>query len=364
MHFAMSKPLPPLTEGLIKSNPNSSDLFLAVSRASAHLMHPRGWRHGIADFLTALGTATSTNRAWVFEVVDQSPDHYTTNFVYEWASDPHFSNISDPRFDHKRVEIDSDDTRAFYQARLNGDVLKHQRTRVGPFLRQEFKIQGIESMLTIPIMVDGCWWGILGFDDCDAPRDYSDSMVAALEIAATLITNGILRERLEWEVNHDTLTGLHNRRALIQRIERSLQTSPDLGSLIIIDLDDFKRINDTLGHQAGDAALKSVAAILRSTLPTDATLSRFGGEEFALWLPADGQTACALAESLREKLEQHDFTWKNTSMTICASFGVAQMRPCTQLESTQVLFDKVFARADRALFKAKTGGRNQVVYTD
>lgn len=364
MRRAMSDPSSSAAGGLIKPNPDSSDLFLAVSRASSYLVHPRGWRHGIADFLTALGTATSTSRAWVFEVVDQGPSHYTTNFVYEWASAPHYSNINDPRFDHKRVEINSDDTRAFYQARLNGEVLKHHQSSVGPYLRNEFEIQGIQSMLTIPIMVDGTWWGILGFDDCDAPRDYSDSMVAALEIAATLITNGILRERLEWEVNHDHLTGLHNRRALIKRIERSLQTSPDLGSLIIIDLDDFKRINDTLGHQAGDAALKSVASILRSTLPKAATLSRFGGEEFALWLPADGKTACALAEVLREQLEQHEFNWKKTRLTICGSFGVAQMRPCTQPESTQVLFDKVFARADRALFKAKAGGRNQVAYTD
>lgn len=360
----MPEPVSSLTEGLTKPNPEPSGLFLAVSRASGTLMHSRGWRHGIADFLIALGMATSTNRAWMFEVIDQGPAHYTTNFVYEWASATHFSNINDPRFDHKRVNVDSDDTRAFYQARLNGEVLKHHRSSVGPYLHNEFEVQGIQSMLTIPIMVDGAWWGILGFDDCDAPRDYSDSMVAALEIAATLITNGILRERLEWEVNHDHLTGLHNRRALIQRIERSLQTSPDLGSLIIIDLDDFKRINDTLGHQAGDAALQSVATVLRSALPKEATLSRFGGEEFALWLPSNGQAACSLAERLRKQLEQLDITWESTSITIRASFGVAQMRPCPHPETTQVLFDKVFARADRALFEAKASGRNQVVYTD
>lgn len=360
----MSEHGSPPNNGPLKSNPDSSGLFLAVSRAAGFLNHNRGWRHGIENFLAALGRATSSNRAWVFEVVDQGPDHYTTKFVYEWASSPDYSEINKPRYDHHRVNINTDDRRAFYEARLNGEVLRHHRNSVGAFLRLEFELQNIQSMLTIPIMVDGAWWGILGFDDCDAPREYSDSMVAALEIAATLITNGILRERLEWEVNHDTLTGLHNRRALIQRIERSLHTSPDLGSLIIIDLDDFKRINDSLGHQAGDVALKSVAAALRAALPADATLSRFGGEEFALWLPADGQTACALAETLRETLVQHEVVWKGTSMTICASFGVAQMRPCPQPESTQVLFDKVFARADQALFRAKAGGRNQVVYTD
>lgn len=354
----------PPNNGPLKSNPDSSGLFLAVSRAAGFLNHNRGWRHGIENFLAALGRATLSNRAWVFEVVDQGPDHYTTKFVYEWASSPDYSEINKPRYDHHRVNINTDDRRAFYEARLNGEVLRHHRHSVGAFLRLEFELQNIQSMLTIPIMVDGTWWGILGFDDCDAPRDYSDSMVAALEIAATLITNGILRDRLEWEVNHDHLTGLHNRRALIRRIERSLQTSPDLGSLIIIDLDDFKHINDTLGHQAGDAALKTVASTLKQALPDNATLSRFGGEEFALWLPADGETACALAEILREKLECLDISWEGSSMAIRASFGVAQMRPCKHPETTQVLFDRVFARADRALFKAKASGRNQVVYTD
>lgn len=360
----MSDPSSSTTEGLIKPNPDSSDLFLAVSRASSYLVHPRGWRHGIADFLAALGKATSSNRAWVFEVVDQGADHYTTNFVYEWASAPEYSEISDPRFSQHRVEIDTSDKREFYESRLNGEILRHLRDSVGPFLRHEFELQNIQSMLTIPIMVDGTWWGILGFDDCDAPRDYSDSMVAALEIAATLITNGILRERLEWEVNHDYLTGLYNRRALIHRIEKSLQISPALGSLIIIDLDDFKRVNDSLGHQAGDAVLKNIAKTLRAAIPDNAILSRFGGEEFALWLAADGPAACALAESLRQLLQKHRITWRKTKLIICASFGVAQMRPRPHHETTQAMFDKVFARADQALFRAKDTGRNRLVYND
>ena len=360
----MSEPLTPPTNGLIKPNPDVSSLFLAVSRASGYLLNERGWRHGIADFLSAIGEATSSDRAWMFEVTDQGPQHYTTNFIYEWASAPGYSKIEDPRFHQHRVDIDTEDRRSFYHSRLNGEILRHNRNNVGPFLQREFELQDIQSMLTIPIMVNGTWWGILGFDDCDAPRDYSDTMVAALEIAASLITNGILRERLEWEVNHDHLTGLHNRRALIQRIERSLLKSPGLGSLIIIDLDNFKGVNDTLGHQAGDAALKSVANALSNELPANATLSRFGGEEFALWLADDGPAASRLAESLRQMLQNHRITWHGTQINIRASFGVARMRPKPHQESTQVMFDKVFARADKALFKAKESGRNQVVYTD
>jgi diguanylate cyclase (GGDEF)-like protein len=173
---------------------------------------------------------------------------------------------------------------------------------------------------------------------------------------------------LEKLATSDSLTEVGNRRSLEEKLleitQRIGRAPEQTSSLIIFDIDHFKRINDTLGHQAGDAVLKSVAALLKAALPRHATLSRFGGEEFALWLAEDGPTACSLAESLRQMLQDHRAEWKENDLAICASFGVAQMRPGKRQESTQLLFDKVFARADRALFKAKADGRNRVVYTD
>ena len=350
---------------LYKDNPRDTELFLAVSQAATSLMHPRGWRLGIRDFLAALGTTTGTNRVWMFEVVDQGPDHYITNFVFEWADRPESSNIADNRFIGKRVEVDHPDIRALYQARLSGQVLIHQRAEVDGFLKREFEIQGIHSMLTIPIMVEGQWWGILGFDDCDAPRDYPDSYVAALEIAAVLITNGILRERLEWEGYHDHLTGLLNRRALIREIEQALEREPQNGTLVIIDLDWFKHVNDQYGHQAGDEVLKSFSTRMLERVPDQAILARFGGEEFALWLPTNGPKARLIVEDLRNAILSNPVEWRGQVIPLTASFGISEMRDHgDEPLDTQALFEKVFKRADDALFQAKREGRNRIIYKE
>jgi len=349
----------------VKPNLHDTELYLAVSRAAKSLMHPRGWRCGIADFLEALGTTTGTNRVWMFEVIDQGPDHYVTDFIYEWADRPDSSNISDNRYIEKRVEVDNPDLRALYQARLNGQVQIHQRTEVDGFLKHEFEVQGIHSMLTIPIMVEGQWWGILGFDDCDGPRDYPASYVAALEIAAVLITNGILRERLEWEVRHDHLTGLLNRRALIWEIEEALEHNPESGTLVIIDLDWFKTVNDRYGHQAGDEVLKAFSNRMLDRVPDGGILARFGGEEFALWLPANGPKARLIVENLRNAILSHTVVWREHNIALTASFGISEMRDHGQeLIDTQTLFENVFKRADDALFQAKREGRNRIIYKE
>lgn len=348
-----------------KPNPPDSQLFLAISQAAKNLIHPRGWRHGIMDFLEALGTTTGTNRVWLFEVVEQGPNHYVTNWTYEWADRPDTSIKDDPRYRERRFELDHPELRALYQSRLNGEVLIHQRAEVEDIHRREFEVQGIHSMLTIPIMVEGQWWGILGFDDCDAPRTYPDSYVAALEIAAVLITNGILRERLEWEVHHDHLTGLLNRRALIREIELALEREPTSGTLVIIDIDWFKTVNDRYGHQAGDEVLKAFSQLMLSQVPESAILARFGGEEFALWLPTNGLKARLMVEKLRAAILTNPVNWCGETIALTASFGISEMRsggggPM----DTQALFEKVFSRADNALFQAKRQGRNLVVYEE
>ncbi|MHA7881130.1 MAG: sensor domain-containing diguanylate cyclase [Saccharospirillum sp.] len=339
-----------------------ADLFVAVSRAAQHLIRPQSWRDGVPDFLRELGEHTDTDRVWLFEVVDQGPDYYVTNYLYEWSSAPEYSNIADQRFVEQRVDVVHPDSQALYQARLRGELLMHQRATVSGYLRQEFEYQSIESMLTIPIMVEGRWWGILGFDDCARPRRYPESYVAALEIAAVLITNAVLRERLQWEVHHDHLTGLLNRRALIERIEQQLAETPDKGSLVIIDIDWFKQVNDAYGHQAGDEVLTRFSERLLANIPEEALLARFGGEEFALWLPANGPKTRFIAETLRHSLKDSPVIWRAHRIALTASFGIAEMRAPRTMSSAAALFEHVFARADQALFQAKAQGRDCIVF--
>ncbi|HEX5817837.1 MAG TPA: GGDEF domain-containing protein [Gemmatimonadales bacterium] len=150
----------------------------------------------------------------------------------------------------------------------------------------------------------------------------------------------------------DPLTGLANRRQL----QVSMQ-DPRVGraGLVVLDIDHFKRLNDTLGHPAGDDALLHVAGILRRETRASDVPARIGGEEFAIWLPgATLEAAGRLAERVRRVLEQSYWTWQGAPWTLTASFGVAHWG-----ETTQQL-DQLVQQADDALYAAKQAGRNRV----
>jgi diguanylate cyclase (GGDEF)-like protein len=125
--------------------------------------------------------------------------------------------------------------------------------------------------------------------------------------------------------------------------------------LVLLDIDHFKRLNDTLGHPAGDDALLHVAGILRRETRASDVPARIGGEEFAIWLPgATLEAAGRLAERVRRVLEQSYWTWQGTPWTLTASFGVAHWN------ETAVQLDALVSQADQALYAAKAAGRNRV----
>lgn len=154
----------------------------------------------------------------------------------------------------------------------------------------------------------------------------------------------------------DVLTGLRNRRELERRISRhrSLEGPPQ-ASLIYLDLDRFKMLNDTLGHAAGDSALRHVAAILLSAVRDRDLAARIGGEEFAVWMPetplAEG---LEVAERIRRAIETTTWRWNGDPYPITASFGVAAYpESITDINNLR-------GAADAALYRAKASGRNRV----
>lgn len=157
----------------------------------------------------------------------------------------------------------------------------------------------------------------------------------------------------------DSLTGLLNRGAVIadgsQSLEKLAQQAQPY-SLLVIDLDYFKQVNDTWGHEAGDAALCHVASIIRWHLPEGpAVAGRYGGEEFVMGLP--GMTmgdASELAEQLRAELADVPFTYRGKAIAMTTSIGVATAAPGETFQS-------LIAKADEALYQAKSLGRNEVI---
>lgn len=156
---------------------------------------------------------------------------------------------------------------------------------------------------------------------------------------------------------HDPLTGLSNRaameEALPREVELGLRHKLDL-SMLLVDLDHFKKINDGFGHAAGDCVLRTTARMMQQALRTSDHLFRFGGEEFVILLPAtDISGAMIVAERIRNNLERHATQWEGHTLRVTASIGAAQLQSG---DNQQLLFD----RADKAVYRAKALGRNLV----
>ena len=160
--------------------------------------------------------------------------------------------------------------------------------------------------------------------------------------------------------NTDALTGLANRRrfmkALDQEVERAQRYARPL-SLVLLDLDNFKKVNDTHGHAAGDDVLRAAAEVLRSVCRDLDLAARLGGEELALLLPeTDAAGAGTVAERVRKRMEATShLSAVGGTFSVTASIGVASLSMGT--DSGEVLLQT----ADEALYRAKKGGRNRVV---
>jgi diguanylate cyclase (GGDEF)-like protein len=155
--------------------------------------------------------------------------------------------------------------------------------------------------------------------------------------------------------NTDPLTGLANRRYAMTEIDRAIMLArkhKTALSLIVLDLDHFKAVNDTHGHVAGDRVLSKVARLAQLVVPDGGMAARFGGEEFVILLPDGGpHEACAFAEKLRWTIESGSAVENVPGVT--ASIGYASF----EASDTSLT---LFARADAALYEAKTAGRNQI----
>ena len=162
---------------------------------------------------------------------------------------------------------------------------------------------------------------------------------------------------LRQDADHDFLTGLKNRRAFEAAARQYCETrSGDVAaSLILIDLDHFKQINDDHGHAAGDEVISQFGRFLRTQTRNSDMAGRMGGEEFCLLLPGtDAQGARQLATRLRTRLSSHVFDGLPSSCSVTASFGIAEL-------GCDTVFADVYPMADAALYAAKTRGRNRAV---
>jgi diguanylate cyclase (GGDEF)-like protein len=194
----------------------------------------------------------------------------------------------------------------------------------------------------------------------DSALALSATMAAMVgTVALSLLQFSRVAQRLNQLAGQDLLTGLMNRHAWRATIEKECSRAKRTGarfSVLMIDLDHFRQVNDKYGHTAGDRVLRITGGIIAAQLRTGDTLCRYGGEEFVAFLvDAREPGAAGLAERVRETIAVSSVNWEGSNVAVTCSIGVAEFDPAIDTAQT------VVARADQAMRLAKTQGRNRVV---
>jgi len=226
------------------------------------------------------------------------------------------------------------------------------------------------SVAMLPLVRYGRLIGCLNIGSFDSKRFMRGVRTDFLEhfaaVVAICIENGINTERLKREGLTDTLTAINNRRFFDQRLKEEVEKAGRSGkplSCMLLDVDYFKKVNDTYGHQVGDLVLREVAAIIRAQLRGSDVLSRYGGEEFsALLANTTPDEAMEVAERIRQSVEARLFDAPECDpFTVTISIGVAAMQ-CEKNSTIEARAgDNLIGQADRVLYDAKAGGRNKVI---
>jgi diguanylate cyclase (GGDEF)-like protein len=461
-------------------------LLAAIAASAEDLTNGRGWPDGVHGLLETLGRITGVSRVWIFQ-----------DYTFEWAREPRFVQLGMPSFSMFRMPIDNEDYRQLIESRKRGEWQRVLTSELDPSPLKDSQLrQSILSMLTIPIMVEDEWWGVLGFDDCERSYDWSEREIALLRTATFLISNAVIRDRLgavrkqfdilqsitensAWELNlktgnfwctpelinklpgttrnlrlglrgalrlvhhedraglvravrafleggeggeggsfrHDLrvyadcgeirwveiigsvgrdgdgqpeqlagiavdilkrkereerllqeastdyLTGAANRAMFEARLRASLVASLEHASplsLLVLDIDHFKAVNDTWGHDAGDGVLREFVALCSSMLRGSDVLARIGGEEFAILLPdTPRDQAAAIGERIRAGTQTHAFPGPEGDIRVTVSIG---LDGCDGM--VPVTPEALLKSADSATYTAKHKGRNRLESTD
>jgi diguanylate cyclase (GGDEF)-like protein len=223
----------------------------------------------------------------------------------------------------------------------------------------------VSSMTDIDSKVRGFKVG--GVDYINKPFQHAEILVRVNTHITMLRLRKHLEEqnaKLERLANTDYLTELYNRRRFFHTAEVEFAEAVRSGnpiSITLIDLDHFKRVNDTHGHLVGDHVLVHIAHLIRSNCRKSDIAARYGGEEFAILHPSlDRQNAFRVAERIRKEVEANPFSHEKDEIGITLSAGVVDTQSCKDC----LRVDDVLSWADIALYRAKDGGRNQVVIFD
>jgi len=234
-------------------------------------------------------------------------------------------------------------------------------TLVDPFWNDLTGTNFIRSNLSAPIIVKG---KVVGFINLDSQQSgfftqvHADRLTSFAYQAAIAIENARMYEQMQYLAVTDELTGIFNRRGIIETGEKEFNRAVRFEhplSIIWIDFDHYKKINDVYGHETGDKVLKGMVTACRKKLRDIDSFGRMGGDEFIILLPETDLTGGVYAaERLRQIVEKTKVSLGKERISVTASFGVTELSPKNNA------FSKMLSIADDAMYAAKKAGRNRV----
>jgi len=474
-----------LLGGVVQDSTYDEILLSAIAQSAEDFSTGKGWPDGIQSLLENLGRVTGSTLTWLSQTIEYDAYQTVRSLQFEWSSDSKFSQLGKRHYHMYKTSLLDEFSGPLITEQAHGKWHKLIVSQIPDSgMKDDLIRQGVKSMLTLPIIVDGKWWGTLGFDDHLREHDWSTGEINIMRLASSMIAGAVLREQLAsnqkrfkiiekitgsgaWEIDFakrqswlsaalleslgiqtyaasqgllsvvrlihpedrrrlfklareciddnqenfrmdlrlkgdgeayywfdvlsrialdsdgsllglsgiavdirskkkveislreiartDSLTGLSNRRHLDETLGKEFERAHRYGQplgLLLLDIDQFKSLNDTYGHSRGDQVLRALGRLLKEHFRDVDHPCRFGGEEFAVVLPGTGLAAAMeTAERLRRRIESSNFS----GLPITMSIGVSAL-PEIKVNDAESLL----VAADRALYEAKRTGRNKV----
>lgn len=226
-----------------------------------------------------------------------------------------------------------------------------------PLVTEEF--QRVNPDIIIPLRTDKGVTGLILLPPRIEGNDYSLLDIQYITQIMRFASIALENANLYWQATTDRMTKLFSHHFFEKNLNDEITRAHRYGttfSLIMLDIDHFKKFNDTYGHLQGDIIIKEIAKILRASVRSIDLSARYGGEEFAVILPeVDTEGAAVVAERVRKSIEMHPFPGEGNTLHVTVSIGVAEFNPERMRSSSQIVGD-----ADKALYQSKEFGRNRV----
>ncbi len=346
-----------------------TNILQVIHFASQSLLTTGNWDANLKQTLQYIVQTLSCCRAYIFK--NNIHDDYLTMECYSQETNG-LSNISNLR----SSKINALQQFTHWQNHLNqGDAIygcvKDFQATEQQWLQQE----DIVSIAIVPIFVSQTWWGWLGVDNCSQTRNWEAFEIESLKTLAALFSIAIQHRqtkasfhekssRLYYLTHHDTLTLLPNRQLFQDHLYQTLTYSQDLQyqvAILFLDLDRFKKINDSLGHEVGDLVLRMVATRLRQQIKAEDVVARLGGDEFVIVLEEHSKDIRHVASEVAKKLLtslSDPIQVKDYELFITTSIGISLF------PEHGADMEYLMKCADSAMYKVKEqGGDHYCIYT-